>query len=218
LPKWQRFTPARASALSLCTGRTCRSTPAGPCRVERMDNGKPIRESRDIESRWSCANFYHHAAGALLIRNFPGYTACGVGWSDYPLNFPLLCCLKIAPAFGTATRGSQPAEFTPLPPLPSLRSARKLDCRQESSHVTGEGSTCEQLVKHPAVSKIAFTGSTKWDAPPQRHCVQPKRLSLELGGKSPFSSSRMPDLDSAVEGLVTASGSSGTVCCAGSRY
>ena len=191
--------------------------------LETLDNGKPIRESRDIDIPLVTRHFYHHAGWAqLLDQEFPGYTACGVVGQIIPWNFPLLMLAwKIAPALASGnTLVLKPAEFTPLTALAFAEICQEIGLPAGVVNiVTGDGSTGEALVKHPDVDKIAFTGSTEVGrairgATASSH----KRLSLELGGKSPFVVFEDADLDSAVEGLVDGIWfNQGQVCCAGSR-
>ena len=191
--------------------------------LETMDNGKPIRESRDIDIPLVARHFYYHAGWAqLLDQEFPDYESCGVVGQIIPWNFPLLMLAwKIAPALATGnTVVLKPAEFTPLTALVFAEICQEAGLPAGVVNiVTGDGSTGEALVKHPDVDKIAFTGSTEVgrairSATSKSH----KRLSLELGGKSPFIIFEDADLDSAVEGLVDGIWfNQGQVCCAGSR-
>ena len=191
--------------------------------LETIDNGKPIRESRDLDIPLVVRHFYHHAGWAQLLHTeFPNYSACGVVGQIIPWNFPLLMLAwKIAPAIATGnTVVLKPAEFTPLTALAFAEICHEIGLPNGVVNiVTGDGSTGEALVKHPGVDKIAFTGSTEVgrairSATAQSH----KRLSLELGGKSPFVVFEDADLDSAVEGLVDGIWlNQGQVCCAGSR-
>ena len=191
--------------------------------LETMDNGKPIRESRDIDIPLVARHFYHHAGWAqLLHQEFPGYTACGVVGQIIPWNFPLLMLAwKIAPALATGnTVVSSRRSSRRSRRWPSLRSAQEIGLPPGVVNiVTGDGATGEALVKHPDVAKIAFTGSTEVGrAIRSATASSHKRLSLELGGKSPFIIFEDADLDSAVEGLVDGIWfNQGQVCCAGSR-
>jgi aldehyde dehydrogenase (NAD+) len=188
-----------------------------------MDNGKPIRESRDIDIPLVARHFYHHAGWAqLLDREFPDHTACGVVGQIIPWNFPLLMLAwKIAPALATGnTVVLKPAEFTPLTALAFAEICHEIGLPAGVVNiVTGDGSTGEALVKHAGVDKIAFTGSTEVGrAIRSATAASHKRVSLELGGKSPFIIFEDADLDSAVEGLVDGIWfNQGQVCCAGSR-
>jgi aldehyde dehydrogenase (NAD+) len=191
--------------------------------LETMDNGKPIRESRDIDIPLVARHFYHHAGWAqLLAQEFPGYTACGVVGQIIPWNFPLLMLAwKIAPALAAGnTVVLKPAEFTPLTALAFAEICQEAGLPAGVVNiVTGDGTTGEALVLHPDVNKIAFTGSTEVGrAIRQATAPSHKKLSLELGGKSPFIIFEDADLDSAVEGLVDGIWlNQGQVCCAGSR-
>jgi aldehyde dehydrogenase (NAD+) len=191
--------------------------------LETLDNGKPIRESRDIDIPLVARHFYHHAGWAqLLEQEFPGYTACGVVGQVIPWNFPLLMLAwKIAPAIATGnTVVLKPAEYTPLTALAFAEICQEISLPPGVVNiVTGDGSTGEALVKHPGVDKIAFTGSTEVGRAIRKATAQShKKLSLELGGKSPFIVFEDADLDSAVEGLVDGIWfNQGEVCCAGSR-
>jgi len=191
--------------------------------LETMDNGKPIRESRDIDIPLVARHFYHHAGWAqLLDQEFPGYTACGVVGQIIPWNFPLLMLAwKIAPALAAGnTVVLKPAEYTPLTALAFAELCNEVGLPAGVVNiVTGDGATGEALVKHNDVDKIAFTGSTEVGRAIRRATAQShKKLSLELGGKSPFLVFEDADLDSAVEGLVDGIWfNQGQVCCAGSR-
>lgn len=222
-PKWQSL-PGHARARYLyALARHVQKHSRRLAVLETLDNGKPIRESRDIDIPLVARHFYYHAGWAqLLNEEFPGYVACGVVGQIIPWNFPLLMLAwKIAPALATGnTVVLKPAEFTPLTALAFAEICVEIGLPAGVVNiVTGDGSTGEALVKHPDVDKIAFTGSTEVgrairSATAKSH----KRLSLELGGKSPFIVFDDADLDSAVEGLVDGIWfNQGQVCCAGSR-
>src|ERR1700692_1773241 len=191
--------------------------------LETMDNGKPISESRDIDIPLVARHFYYHAGWAqLLEQEFPEYEACGVVGQIIPWNFPLLMLAwKIAPALATGnTVVLKPAEFTPLTALAFAELCQEADLPAGVVNiVTGDGSTGEALVNHLDVDKIAFTGSTEVGRAIRAATAKShKRLSLELGGKSPFVVFEDADLDSTVEGLVDGIWvNQGQVCCAGSR-
>src|SRR6266403_2548157 len=191
--------------------------------LETLDNGKPIRESRDIDIPLVVRHFYHHAGWAqLLADEFPGYEPIGVCGQIIPWNFPLLMLAwKIAPALAAGnTVVLKPAEFTPLTALAFAHICQEAGLPAGVVNiVTGDGSTGEALVKHPDVDKIAFTGSTEVGRAIRKATAQShKKISLELGGKSPFVIFEDADLDSAVEGLVDGIWlNQGQVCCAGSR-
>jgi aldehyde dehydrogenase (NAD+) len=223
LPKWQAFTAHARARYLYALARTLQKHSRRLAVLETMDNGKPIRESRDIDIPLVIRHFYHHAGWAqLLHQEFPGYEACGVVGQIIPWNFPLLMLAwKIAPALATGnTVVLKPAEFTPLTALAFAEICQEIGLPSGVVNiVTGDGSTGEALVKHPDVAKIAFTGSTEVGrAIRSATATSHKRLSLELGGKSPFIIFEDADLDSAVEGLVDGIWfNQGQVCCAGSR-
>src|ERR1700734_203978 len=221
--KWQALTPHARARYLYALARQVQKHSRRLAVLETLDNGKPIRESRDLDIPLVARHFYYHAGWAqLLQQEFPGYTACGVVGQIIPWNFPLLMLAwKIAPALATGnTVVLKPAEFTPLTALAFAEICQEIGLPAGVVNiVTGDGSTGEALVKHPGVDKIAFTGSTEVgrairSATARSH----KRLSLELGGKSPFVVFEDADLDSAVEGLVDGIWlNQGQVCCAGSR-
>ena len=191
--------------------------------LETMDNGKPIRESRDIDIPLVARHFYHHAGWAELIGDeFPGYQPVGVCGQIIPWNFPLLMLAwKIAPALAAGnTVVLKPAEFTPLTALAFAEICREAGLPLGVVNiVTGDGATGAALVDHKGVDKIAFTGSTDVGRLIRKATAgSGKKLSLELGGKSPFIVHEDADLDAAVEGVVDAIWfNQGQVCCAGSR-
>lgn len=191
--------------------------------LETLDNGKPIRETRDIDIPLVARHFYHHAGWAQLqAEEMPGYSALGVIGQIIPWNFPLLMLAwKIAPALAMGnTVVLKPAEFTPLTALLFADLCREIGLPPGVVNiVTGDGRTGECLVQHAGVDKIAFTGSTEVGRIlRQKTAGTGKKLSLELGGKSPFLVFDDADLDSAVEGVVDAIWfNQGQVCCAGSR-
>jgi aldehyde dehydrogenase (NAD+) len=191
--------------------------------LETLDNGKPIRETRDIDIPLVARHFYHHAGWAQLRdREFPGLAPIGVVGQIIPWNFPLLMLAwKIAPALAAGnTVVLKPAEYTSLTALAfgELCVAARLPAGVVNI-VTGDGRTGAALVEHAGVDKIAFTGSTDVGRAIRRATAgSGKRLSLELGGKSPFLVFDDADIDSVVEGAVDAIWfNQGQVCCAGSR-
>ncbi len=191
--------------------------------LETMDNGKPIRESRDIDIPLVARHFYHHAGWAqLLDEEFPNYTACGVVGQVIPWNFPLLMfAWKVAPALAAGnTVVIKPASYTPLTALAFAELAMEVGLPPGVLNVlTCDGKSGQALCEHPDVDKVAFTGSTEIGRVIRKATANSaKKLSLELGGKSPFIVFDDADLDSAVEGLVDAIWfNQGQVCCAGSR-
>jgi aldehyde dehydrogenase (NAD+) len=223
LPAWQSLTPHARARYLYALARQVQKHSRWLAVLETLDNGKPIRESRDIDIPLVARHFYHHAGWAqLLAQEFPGYSACGVVGQIIPWNFPLLMLAwKIAPALATGnTVVLKPAEFTPLTALVFAQICQEVGLPAGVVNIiTGDGSTGEALVKHPDVDKIAFTGSTEVGRAIRKATAQShKKLSLELGGKSPFIVFEDADLDSAVEGLVDGIWfNQGQVCCAGSR-
>ena len=222
-PKWRALTPHVRSRYLYALARLVQKHSRLLAVLETMDNGKPIRESRDIDIPLVARHFYYHAGWAQLLEHeFPEYEPCGVVGQIIPWNFPLLMAAwKIAPALATGnTVVLKPAEFTPLTALVFAELCQEAGLPAGVVNiVTGDGSTGEALVKHPDVDKIAFTGSTEVGrAIRSATATSHKRLSLELGGKSPFIIFDDADLDSAVEGLVDGIWfNQGQVCCAGSR-
>jgi aldehyde dehydrogenase (NAD+) len=191
--------------------------------LESMDNGKPIRETRDIDVPLVGQHFLYHAGWAqTLEESFPGYTSVGVCGQIIPWNFPLLMlCWKIAPALAAGnTVVLKPAEFTSLTALlfAEICQLAKVPAGVINI-VTGDGATGKAIVEHPDIDKLAFTGSTEVGRILRASTAgSGKKLSLELGGKSPFIVFEDADLDSAVEGVVDAIFfNQGQVCCAGSR-
>jgi aldehyde dehydrogenase (NAD+) len=191
--------------------------------LETMDNGKPIRESRDVDIPLVARHFYHHAGWAQhLEREFPDHVPYGVCGQIIPWNFPLLMLAwKIAPALAAGnTVVLKPAEFTSLTALLFAEICDKAHLPKGVVNiVTGEGDTGAAITGHADIDKIAFTGSTEVGKIIRRATAGTgKGLSLELGGKSPYIVFDDADIDSAIEGLVDAIWfNQGQVCCAGSR-
>jgi aldehyde dehydrogenase (NAD+) len=191
--------------------------------VEALDNGKPIRETRDLDVPLVARHFYHHAGWAQLQeREFADQVPLGVIGQIIPWNFPLLMLAwKIAPALALGnTVVLKPAEFTPLSALLFAELAAEAGLPAGVLNVvTGDGATGAALVAHEGVDKIAFTGSTDVGRLIREATAgSGKSLTLELGGKSPFIVFDDADIDAAVEGVVDAIWfNQGQVCCAGSR-
>ncbi|NUP71563.1 MAG: aldehyde dehydrogenase family protein [Gemmatimonadaceae bacterium] len=191
--------------------------------LESMDNGKSIRETRDIDVPLVARHFYHHAGWAQLMdTEFAGHHGAGVVGQIIPWNFPLLMMAwKVAPALAAGcTIVIKPAEFTPLTALVFGELAESVGLPAGVLNiVTGDGDTGAAIVAHDGVDKIAFTGSTEVGRIIRKATAgSGKKLSLELGGKSPFIVFDDADLDSVVEGVVDAIWfNQGQVCCAGSR-
>src|ERR1700732_1755776 len=191
--------------------------------LETLDNGKPIRESRDIDIPLVARHFYH-SAGWAQLRNetFIGYEPIGVCGQIIPWNFPLLMLAwKIAPALAAGnTVVLKPAEFTSLTALLFAEVLQQTSLPPGLVNIVAcDGQTGELIVRHRDIQKIAFTGSTEVGRIIRRQTAGTgKKLSLELGGKSPFIAFEDADLDGAVEGVVDAIWfNQGQVCCAGSR-
>ncbi|WP_370273734.1 aldehyde dehydrogenase family protein [Pseudooceanicola nitratireducens] len=191
--------------------------------LETMDNGKPIREARDIDVPLVARHFYYHAGLAQLMeREAAGMEPVGVCGQVIPWNFPLLMLAwKVAPAIAAGnTVVLKPAEYTSLTALCFADICRQAGVPKGVVNiVTGDGRVGEMIVTHDGVDKVAFTGSTEVGRKiRQATAGQGKSLTLELGGKGPYVVFDDADLDSAVEGLVDAIWfNQGQVCCAGSR-
>jgi aldehyde dehydrogenase (NAD+) len=191
--------------------------------LEAIDNGKPLRETRDLDIPLSARHFLHHAGWAQLQEHeLADQLPVGVIGQIIPWNFPLLMLAwKIAPALAVGnTVVLKPAEFTSLTALLFAELAAQAGLPPGVLNVvTGDGVTGAALVDHPGIDKIAFTGSTEVGRLiRQATAGTGKSLTLELGGKSPFIVFEDADLDGAVEGVVDAIWfNQGQVCCAGSR-
>ncbi len=223
LPAWQELSGHERARYLYALARQVQKHSRRLAVLETMDNGKPIRESRDIDIPLVARHFYHHAGWAQLLESeFPSYTACGVVGQVIPWNFPLLMfAWKVAPALAAGnTVVIKPAKYTPLTALAFAELAMEVGLPPGVLNVlTCDARTGQALIEHPGIDKIAFTGSTEVGRIIRKATAQShKKLSLELGGKSPFVVFDDADLDSAVEGLVDAIWfNQGQVCCAGSR-
>jgi aldehyde dehydrogenase (NAD+) len=193
--------------------------------LETMDNGKPIRESRDVDIPLVAAHFFYHAGWADKL-DFAGYGSnprpIGVAAQVIPWNFPLLMLAwKVAPALACGnTVVLKPAETTPLTALAFAEICQQADLPPGVVNiVTGAGETGRLLVAHPDVDKVAFTGSTDVGKEIQRTVAgTAKRLTLELGGKAANLVFDDAPIDEAIEGVVNGIYfNQGHVCCAGSR-
>jgi aldehyde dehydrogenase (NAD+) len=193
--------------------------------LESLDGGKPIRESRDVDLPLAAAHFFYYAGWAdKLEYAFPNRRPrpVGVAGQVIPWNFPLLMLSwKIAPALAAGnTVVLKPAETTPLTALLFCDVLRQAELPAGVVNiVTGDGRAGAELVKHPAVDKVAFTGSTEVGKEIQRAVAGTgKKLTLELGGKAANIVFDDAPLDQAVEGIVNGIYfNQGHVCCAGSR-
>ena len=222
-PKWARLSGHERAKYLYALARLVQKHARLLAVLETMDNGKPIRESRDIDVPLVARHFYYHAGLAQLIEaERPGFGPLGVCGQVIPWNFPLLMLAwKVAPALAAGnTVVLKPAEYTPLTALLFAEISREAGLPKGVLNiVTGHGETGAALVAHPDVAKVAFTGSTEVGRAIRRATAgSGKALTLELGGKSPYIVFDDADLDSAVEGLVDAIWfNQGQVCCAGSR-
>ncbi len=191
--------------------------------LESMDNGKPIRESRDIDVPLLARHFYYYAGWAQLMETeLRDYQPVGVVGQIIPWNFPLLMLAwKIAPAIAMGnTVVLKPASYTRLSALLFAEIVAEAGLPAGVVNIiTGNSKAGSMLVEHPDVDKIAFTGSTDVGRTLRHQTAgSGKKLSLELGGKSPFVVFEDADLDGAIEGVVDAIWfNQGQVCCAGSR-
>ena len=223
LPGWQALTGHQRARYLYALARHVQKHARRLAVLETLDNGKSIRESRDIDIPLVARHFYHHAGWAQLLgEEFPGYAPVGVVGQIIPWNFPLLMfAWKVAPALAAGcTVVIKPAEYTPLTAIMFAEIADEIGLPKGVLNVVnGDGQTGAAIVEHPGIDKIAFTGSTEVGRIIRKATAKTsKKLSLELGGKSPFVVFDDADLDSAVEGLVDGIWlNQGQVCCAGSR-
>jgi aldehyde dehydrogenase (NAD+) len=193
--------------------------------LESLDNGKPIRESRDVDIPLAAAHFFYYAGWAdkLDYAGFgPAPRPVGVAGQIIPWNFPLLMAAwKIAPALAAGnTVVLKPAETTPLTALVLAEIIAEADVPPGVVNVLAGGPAIgAEIVAHPGIDKIAFTGSTEVGKNIQRTvAASGKRLTLELGGKAANIIFDDAPLDQAVEGIVNGIFfNQGQVCCAGSR-
>ena len=191
--------------------------------LETLDNGKPIRESRDIDIPLAIRHFYHHAGWAQLQeKEFKSYESIGVVAQIVPWNFPLLMLSwKIAPALAMGnTIVFKAAEQTPITAMYFAHLCQQAGIPSGVINmVNGDGVVGASLAAHEGIDKVAFTGSTAVGQSIRKSTAgQGKKLTLELGGKSAFVVFEDADLDAAVEGLVDSIWfNQGEVCCAGSR-
>ncbi|WP_420120730.1 aldehyde dehydrogenase family protein, partial [Nakamurella sp.] len=193
--------------------------------VETLDNGKPIKESRDVDVPTASAHFFHHAGWADKLGHAgygPAVRPLGVAGQVIPWNFPLLMAAwKIAPALAAGnTVVIKPAETTPLSILVLAEIIADADLPPGVVNiVTGAGDIGSALVNHPGIDKVAFTGSTEVGKQIQASLAGTgRRLTLELGGKAANIIFDDAPIDQAVEGIVNGIFfNQGHVCCAGSR-
>jgi aldehyde dehydrogenase (NAD+) len=225
LPKWAALKPAERAKYIFRIARRIQERARELAVLESMNGGKPIKESRDLDIPASAAHFFYHAGWAdKLAYAFPGKSPrpVGVCGQIIPWNFPLLMAAwKLAPALACGnTCVLKPAETTPLTALRLAEILQEIDLPPGVVNiVTGDGRTGAALVNHAHVNKIAFTGSTEVGKRIAAAVAGTgKRLTLELGGKSPNIVFEDASIDQAVEGIIAGIYSNnGHVCCAGSR-
>jgi aldehyde dehydrogenase (NAD+) len=223
LPQWVALGPHGRARYLYAIARQVQKHARLFAVLESMDNGKPIRESRDIDVPLLARHFYYHAGWAhLRDTTLKDYQEVGVVGQIIPWNFPLLMMAwKVAPALAMGNCVIlKPASFTPITALLFAEMCQHGGLPPGVLNIlTGPGKMGDAIVRHPGIQKIAFTGSTEVGRLlRQATAGSGKKLSLELGGKSPFIVFEGADLDSVVEGVVDAIWfNQGQVCCAGSR-
>ena len=219
-PKWSKLSSYKRSQYLYALARLIQKHARFLSVLESIDNGKPIRETRDIDIPLVARHFYYHAGWAA--KSTDSLKSLGVVGQIIPWNFPLLMLAwKIAPAIACGnTVVLKPAEYTSLTAIFFAELCMKAKLPYGVINiVTGDGSTGQHITNHLLVKKIAFTGSTEVGKKIIASTSNTnKKLTMELGGKSPFIVFEDADLDSAVEGVVDAIWfNQGQVCCAGSR-
>ena len=222
---WSDITPGERAKYLYRIARILQERSREFAVLESLDGGKPIRESRDVDLPLSAAHFFYYAGWAdKLEYAFPNRNPkpLGVAGQIIPWNFPLLMLSwKIAPALAAGnTVVLKPAESTPLTALLFCDVVRQAELPPGVVNiVTGDGRAGAELVKHPGVDKVAFTGSTDVGKEIQRAVAGTgKKLTLELGGKAANIIFDDAPLDQAVEGIINGIYfNQGHVCCAGSR-
>ncbi|MER7970415.1 aldehyde dehydrogenase family protein [Streptomyces sp. NPDC096080] len=223
---WSRTSPAERGKYLYRISRIIQDRARELAVLESLDNGKPIRESRDVDIPLAAAHFFYYAGWAdklpFAVPGVPAPRPVGVAAQVIPWNFPLLMLAwKIAPALAAGnTVVLKPAETTPLTALAFAEICQEAQLPPGVVNiVTGAGGTGRALVSHPGVDKVAFTGSTDVGREIARAVAGTgTRLTLELGGKGANIVYADAALDQAVEGIVTGIFfNQGHVCCAGSR-
>ena len=223
LKKWQQLSNHERSKRIYSLARLIQKNSRKLSVIETLDNGKPIRETRDIDIPLVARHFYYHAGWAQIIdEEFKNYESIGIVGQIIPWNFPLLMLSwKVAPALASGCSIIiKPAEQTSLSAILFAELTLEANIPPGVINIlTGDGTTGKLIVNHPKISKIAFTGSTDVGRSIRLATAgSGKSLTLELGGKSPFIVFEDADLDSAVEGVVDSIWfNQGQVCCAGSR-
>src|SRR5689334_23306470 len=222
---WARLAPSRRARYLFRISRLLQERSRELAVVETLDGGKPIKESRDVDVPLAAAHFFYYAGWADKLEwAFPNRRPrpLGVAGQVIPWNFPLLMLAwKVAPALAAGnTVVLKPAETTPLTAMLFADICQQAELPPGVVNiVTGAGATGALVVGHPAVRKVAFTGSTEVGKLIQRQLAGTgKRLTLELGGKAANVVFDDAPLDQAVEGIVNGIYfNQGHVCCAGSR-
>ena len=222
---WSRLRPADRGKYLFRIARIIQERARELAVLESLDNGKPIRESRDVDLPLVAAHFFYYAGWADKLRHAgfgPDPRPLGVAGQVIPWNFPLLMLAwKIAPALACGnTVVLKPAEIMPLTALAFAEICGQADLPPGVVNiVTGAGETGRALVEHPGVDKVAFTGSTEVGMAIARSVAgSGKKVTLELGGKAANVVFEDAPLDQAVEGIVNGIFfNQGHVCCAGSR-
>jgi len=222
---WSRVPGAERSKYLFRIARLIQERARELAVVETLDNGKSIRESRDVDVPLAAAHFFYYAGWAdkLDYAGFgPAPSPVGVAGQIIPWNFPLLMAAwKLAPALAAGnTCVLKPAETTPLSALVLAEILQQAELPDGVVNIiTGDGTTGSALVEHPGVDKIAFTGSTEVGRLIQRSVASsPKRLTLELGGKGANIVFEDAPIDEMIEGIIDGIFfNQGHVCCAGSR-
>ncbi len=222
---WSKTTGAQRSKYLFRIARLIQERSRELAVVETLDNGKPIRESRDVDIPLAAAHFFYYAGWADKL-DYAGFGVdpqpLGVAGQIIPWNFPLLMAAwKLAPALAAGnTCVLKPAETTPLSALVLAEILEQAELPPGVVNIiTGDGSTGAALVDHPDVDKIAFTGSTEVGRLiQQRTAASHKHLTLELGGKGANIVFDDAPIDEMIEGIIDGIFfNQGHVCCAGSR-
>jgi aldehyde dehydrogenase (NAD+) len=222
---WSKTTGAQRSKYLFRIARLIQERSRELAVVETLDNGKPIRESRDVDIPLAAAHFFYYAGWADKL-DYAGFgvnpRSLGVAGQIIPWNFPLLMAAwKLAPALAAGnTCVLKPAETTPLSALVLAEILEQAELPPGVVNIiTGDGSTGSALVDHPDVDKIAFTGSTEVGRLiQQRTAASHKHLTLELGGKGANIVFEDAPIDEMIEGIIDGIFfNQGHVCCAGSR-
>ncbi len=222
---WRSISPAERAKYLFRIARILQERAREFAVLESLNGGKPIKESRDVDLPLAAAHFFYYAGWAdKLEYAFPNRRPrpVGVCGQIIPWNFPLLMLAwKVAPALAAGnTVVLKPAETTPLTALLFCDVLRQAELPPGVVNiVTGDGRTGAEIVQHPGIDKIAFTGSTEVGKAIQRELAGTgKKLTLELGGKAANIVFDDCALDQAVEGIVNGIYfNQGHVCCAGSR-